>query len=750
MEPATKRRKRNEPRQVEIYLCKSEEECPGANPQTRDLRDEIWQKDLLTSGQIGRGLVEEIIGGLNKFYNGRCVIWDHFLVLEDGAFSVRRGVGTPSVSVVPFNPRQMTTFLNQYTQVPFVAVFLLWRVPGSNITHKKNVFVVNNEQQVIEHFGDSLTDGIAEQIHNKVFAAATPVTNLWKPKGVESKLVRNMLFSNVNFTTSLWFLHVRQSACPKRLTSEVLESVVPLMLDEGLSCTVLRESNSDWTRLREQEPFQRFTKQLISLVEVRLETNAYFIHKTEKRSDWRMFSTRRETKKFWDEKGGGQGWSWDQLRYRAILSSSGRLLDHQQHEVQFRNLWIEKPPKVPEEKSDDGGRPATVSEEKSDDGGRPATVPEEKSDDGGRPVTVSGEFKQTMVYKHAIYASLAFSEAAMKEIQKLHINKLCVWGALLYFFRREGEFGVLLNRGRTPEHRKPVDVSQMAEFIKQCKRKSKESLVCFYLGFSTGRSGHANVLVVNHHRKAVEHFEPWGTREDEKLLQKTEELMQRVLPEYEYFQPVKTCFSFKFISDVPTQRGPQSMLNHLLPRSVVGGTCAPWSIWYMNLRLKFPKLHPADVLRQATELIFDVSSDTWDRGLTPGCLDSFRNLDLTFLTTLCLQPPASEQLTALEKCVLQTCPAVDLCGWAEGALRLEDFIGKFAEQLTDLVGLKVVDRFEVTCGDAKHDFSSVESAHSFWEGDESCTLMQRFQKVYTATDKEITEISAGDPTTVRW
>lgn len=109
---------------------------------------------------------------------------------------------------------------------------------------------------------------------------------------------------------------------------------------------------------------------------------------------------------------------------------------------------------------------------------------------------------------------------------------------------------------------------------------------------------HANYLIYDSKKKELERFEPYGTQslyndfyESDKIDSKVRQWFKKNLGINNYFSPVKTCPGGGF-QDLQS-------IERLERIGDPAGFCMIWSLWYVNLRLKYPNMKKETLVKKA-------------------------------------------------------------------------------------------------------------------------------------------------------
>lgn len=165
--------------------------------------------------------------------------------------------------------------------------------------------------------------------------------------------------------------------------------------------------------------------------------------------------------------------------------------------------------------------------------------------------------------------------------------------------------------------RKNMDKIQKA--VVRCAKRGK--MLCI----PVKRSGHANMLIFNFHRKEVERFEPHGYS-DKKGTDKDNLGLGAVIKEMNKYFKSELGYEFKYMKpkqisnqkikdegDWESYKGFQysdrssDMPKTYTLKNVVitsaGGYCMAWGYFYFDLRLKFPKLSGGEIITRSFDIL---------------------------------------------------------------------------------------------------------------------------------------------------
>jgi hypothetical protein len=235
-----------------------------------------------------------------------------------------------------------------------------------------------------------------------------------------------------------------------------------------------------------------------------------------------------------------------------------------------------------------------------------------------------------------------------EEVTKILSNeytKACVFHSCLTYNFDKNTWFIDSHLGKPNHKREEVNHDMIKNWIVKCK----QPVLAFSIGFEEGNSGHANMIVINRDKETIEHFEPHGglfqdrdvalmfqiqiqilfskyfdirdeappimefkgegefmdDSDDDGILLDTESIKERkelieiihrkksnfIKGEYTYYPPDSIC---------PKQDGFQALQEREEIENFVG-TCAWWSIFFMDYRLKNIDISPENLFDKALE-----------------------------------------------------------------------------------------------------------------------------------------------------
>ena len=119
-----------------------------------------------------------------------------------------------------------------------------------------------------------------------------------------------------------------------------------------------------------------------------------------------------------------------------------------------------------------------------------------------------------------------------------------------------------------------------------------------YFYYDKERSGHQNMILIDTKKKIIERYDPWDAEtaehyDPEFLDKKLRDYFNIHLPAYKFLDPSLTCpkFSFQIIEE-RQEKAVEQMAQLEKHLGVEVGFCVGWSLFYLNLRLKYPDADP--------------------------------------------------------------------------------------------------------------------------------------------------------------
>jgi hypothetical protein len=153
----------------------------------------------------------------------------------------------------------------------------------------------------------------------------------------------------------------------------------------------------------------------------------------------------------------------------------------------------------------------------------------------------------------------------------------------------------------------------------RCKKKGK--MILIPVGLKPSQStGHANMLILNYHRNEIELFEPHGKRVSKprrlyETLQTFTDNFNKVLKkkykdekEMKFVNPDEVCPSskqYKIFQSYEQGAIDTSKYSKKYDMRIrePGGYCLAWSMFYADLRLKFPTISNEDLIKKTSEIL---------------------------------------------------------------------------------------------------------------------------------------------------
>lgn len=116
---------------------------------------------------------------------------------------------------------------------------------------------------------------------------------------------------------------------------------------------------------------------------------------------------------------------------------------------------------------------------------------------------------------------------------------------------------------------------------------------------------HYNILIIDNKNKTMERFESYGYDFENDLnkyyiFKSFDANMAKLYPSYKYISPEKFC-PFSGIQKIEENQIYNN--NNIETYSDPGGFCGVWSIWYAELRLKYPNMDRKKLLNKASKII---------------------------------------------------------------------------------------------------------------------------------------------------
>jgi ankyrin repeat protein len=141
------------------------------------------------------------------------------------------------------------------------------------------------------------------------------------------------------------------------------------------------------------------------------------------------------------------------------------------------------------------------------------------------------------------------------------------------------------------------------ENIKKCIKKSKYNFIIIPLGIEIFNNNHSNYLIYDISKNEIERFEPNGTHNPNKLnynFKLLDVLLKNKFSEInniKYIPPIDFLPRIGFqILDAVEKHTHQNIGDP-------GGFCAVWSIWYVDMRLKYNTIHRKELVESIIKLV---------------------------------------------------------------------------------------------------------------------------------------------------
>jgi hypothetical protein len=151
----------------------------------------------------------------------------------------------------------------------------------------------------------------------------------------------------------------------------------------------------------------------------------------------------------------------------------------------------------------------------------------------------------------------------------------------------------------------PSFIKHIREQYERCK--SMRRLMVMPITIKTKQ--HANVIIFNPFRNEVERFEPHGTKthidgfNDTIVNDEIKKFVDKLNIDATFVPSHKTCpIGYKAYQEYDREQRKKGKMNNI---SVMdpGGYCCAWSFFYTDLRLKYPRLSGADIIRKSMSII---------------------------------------------------------------------------------------------------------------------------------------------------
>ena len=199
----------------------------------------------------------------------------------------------------------------------------------------------------------------------------------------------------------------------------------------------------------------------------------------------------------------------------------------------------------------------------------------------------------------------------IKQLMLIHLletNKTgCSYDVGTYGFIDVGD--KLYNK-RTPKNGKrytvtPGFIKHLKEQYERCKSLNR----LMVMPITIYEKKHANMVIFNPFRNEVERFEPHGTNtkidgfNDSQVNEQLEKFVEKLNINAKYVPSHKTCpIGYRAYQEYDNEERKKRKVNNI---SVLdpGGYCCAWSFFYANLRLKYPRLSGAEIIRKSMDII---------------------------------------------------------------------------------------------------------------------------------------------------
>ena len=197
-----------------------------------------------------------------------------------------------------------------------------------------------------------------------------------------------------------------------------------------------------------------------------------------------------------------------------------------------------------------------------------------------------------------------------RSLSTLHQKKTCIFRNTLLFKIDSDtvEFGLT---------KKLADPNLVRKWADSCKT----DILGIPFGMSSTKLGHANMVVVNKKLKTIEHFEPHGEFAGEEFISEKISIKFKSIiknffkkccfPDYKYVEPKDVC---PIVGGGKIKvMGVQTIQNILddnkksnpVAKSIQG-SCAWWSMWYLNVRIVHPELSANEAYDKAFRTMLNV------------------------------------------------------------------------------------------------------------------------------------------------
>lgn len=165
-----------------------------------------------------------------------------------------------------------------------------------------------------------------------------------------------------------------------------------------------------------------------------------------------------------------------------------------------------------------------------------------------------------------------------------------------------------------PGDRIQIDSDELEKIYKayeKCKKKNK--ILVIPITIDTGKTLHANMLIINFHRNEVERFEPHGRQtiiqgvhsiKIDKSISSllVDEINKKYKTNWKYVPPSKLCPTLGFQAYEQYAKKKRVYKNNIWIQDP-GGYCLAWSYFYALLRLKFPKIDGSELIKESFKVL---------------------------------------------------------------------------------------------------------------------------------------------------
>ena len=162
---------------------------------------------------------------------------------------------------------------------------------------------------------------------------------------------------------------------------------------------------------------------------------------------------------------------------------------------------------------------------------------------------------------------------------------------------------------RTKRGHKQSITSAFTKHIKEQYERCKSLKRIMIMPITIYNKQHANVIMFNPFRNEVERFEPHGTNtqidgfNDSQVNEQLQKFIEKLNIDAKFVPSHKTCpIGYKAYQEYDNEQRKKGKLNNI---SVMdpGGYCCAWSFFYADLRLKYPRLSGAEIIRKSMDII---------------------------------------------------------------------------------------------------------------------------------------------------